>query len=515
MGRSVTVTRPKANRGGKGNAPAARPRPAGSSKSAKKSDAPAAPPHKAGSVAKKGAHKSIKTYAAALQYIDGLVNYERRPPTQRERNAMSLTRTRRMLGELGDPQKTFRSVHIAGTKGKGSTATMLAQMLQNNGLKVGLYTSPHIMDVRERICVNGERISEHDMTRLVAQVADLALAHNNEQPTFFEVLTVGAFQYFKEQKVDLAVVETGLGGRLDATNVLTPEVCAITSISYDHMAQLGNSLEEIAAEKAGIFKDSVPVVSAPQPEGVKKVLKKIATDTKSPLHFAGDDIAFSYRFESSRGGGPQARICVSTPTCHFDHLAVPLVGKHQAINCGVAIGVLDQLKNRGFTLDDEASVAGLAKVSLEGRMEMLCEKPRVLADGAHNAASIEAVMRAIGQNIPYDSMVVIFGCCVDKDINGMLRLIQLGADKIIFTRMKSPRSADPADLAVRFTELSGRMAQISQSLPEALEIAQKATTREDLICITGSFYLVSEAKILFASHPHRVKQQPAPVPQVE
>jgi dihydrofolate synthase / folylpolyglutamate synthase len=486
-----------------------------SAKVTKKMEDPASPARKTGMTGKKAPPKTIKTYAAALQYLDSLVNYERRPPTQRERNAMTLARTKRMLADLDNPHKSLRSVHIAGTKGKGSTATMLAQMLQNNGLKVGLFTSPHIMDIRERICVNSDRIAEAELTRLVARIVDLVNTHKSDQPTFFEVMTVMAFQYFSEQKVDIAVVETGLGGRLDATNVLSPEVCAITSISYDHMAQLGSSIEEIAAEKAGIFKGSVPVVSAPQPDSVKKVLKKVATETQSPLHFAGDDIAFSYRFESSRGGGPQARICVSTPTCHFDHLAVPLVGKHQAINCGVAIGVLDQLKNRGFTLDDEASVAGLAKVSLEGRMEMLCEKPRVLVDGAHNAASIEAVMRAIGQNIPYDSMVVIFGCCVDKDINGMLRLIQLGADKIIFTRMKSPRSADPAELAARFTELSGRMAQVAQNLPEALEIAQKAITREDLICVTGSFYLVSEAKTLFASHPHRVKPVAVPVVQTD
>jgi dihydrofolate synthase/folylpolyglutamate synthase len=445
-----------------------------------------------------------------LEYLDSLVNYERRPPTRRERGGITLARTKRLLADLGNPHKTFRSVHIAGTKGKGSTATMLAQMLQNNGLAVGLYTSPHILDIRERICLNGQRISESDMTRVIARVAGLAGAHDDQPSTFFEVLTVAAFQYFSEKRVDIAVVETGLGGRLDATNVLLPEVCALTNISYDHMAQLGSTLEEIAAEKAGIFKGSVPVVSAPQPESVKKVLKKAAMEVGAPLYFAGEDIAFSYRFESSRTGGPQARICVSTPTCHFDHLAVPLVGKHQAVNCGVAVAVLDQLRNRGLSLDDEASVAGLAKVSLEGRMEMICEEPRVLADGAHNAASIEAVMRAIGQNVPYDSMVVIFGCCVDKDINGMLKLIQLGADKVIFTQIKSLRAADPAELAVRFSDLSGRMAQCAQSLPEALEIAQKAITREDLICITGSFYLVSEAKTLFANHPHRVKPVLAP-----
>jgi dihydrofolate synthase/folylpolyglutamate synthase len=444
---------------------------------------------------------SIASYAAAIRYLDSLVNYERRPPSRKERGTLSLGRMRRFLAEMGNPHKTFRSVHIAGTKGKGSTAAMLAQMLQANGLKTGLYCSPHIMDVRERICINNERIPEAAMTKLIAKIARLAEAGTSDRPTYFELLTLAAFQYFSDSKVDVAVVETGLGGRLDATNVLLPEVCAVTSISYDHMDQLGGTLEQIAVEKAGIFKESVPVVSAPQPESVKKALRKVAGEAKSPLLFTGDDITFSYRFESSRTGGPQARICVSTPTCHFDHLAVPLVGKHQAINCGVAVGVLDQLKARGFKLDDEVSVSGLAKVSLEGRMELICEKPRILVDGAHNAASIEAVMRAIGQNVPYDSMVVIFGCCSDKDIDGMLRLIQLGADKIIFTRIKSPRAADPVELAARFAEVSGRMAQVAQTLPEAMEIAQKAITRDDLICITGSFYLVSEAKRLFGAAP--------------
>jgi dihydrofolate synthase/folylpolyglutamate synthase len=179
------------------------------------------------------------------------------------------------------------------------------------------------------------------------------------------------------------------------------------------------------------------------------------------------------------------------------------VGKHQAINCGVALGVLDQLKNRGFKLDDELSMSGLANVRLQGRMEILCDKPRVLGDGAHNAASVEALMRAIGQNVPYDSMVLIFGCCEDKDIPGMLRQMKLGADKVIFTRIKSPRSADPDDLAAQFAEISGRMAQVAPSLADAMAIAEKAVTPEDLICITGSFYLVSEAKSLFANHPHR------------
>jgi dihydrofolate synthase/folylpolyglutamate synthase len=411
------------------------------------------------------------------------------------------------MTDLGNPHKAFRSVHIAGTKGKGSTATMLYHMLKSNKMTVGLYTSPHINDIRERIIVSDQMIPEAAMTKYIARISQVSQNYGAEKPTYFEILTAVAFLYFQDLKVDVAVVETGLGGRLDATNVLRPEVCGLTSISYDHMAQLGSSLEEIAEEKAGIFKEEIPVISAPQPKNVKMALRKVAEKSKTPLYFAGDDIEFSYRFESSRALGPQARICVTTATSHFDHLPVPLVGEHQAVNCGVAVGLLDALKNRGFALSDEASIAGLSKVSLEGRMEMLCNEPRVLADGAHNAASIDALMRAIGQNVASDSMVVIFGCCCDKDIPGMLKLIQHGADKVIFTRINSPRAAEPTDLAAQFTELSGKMAQISQTLPQALEIAEKAVTREDLICITGSFYLVAEAKRLFADHPHRVKTE--------
>lgn len=465
----------------------------------------------------KSLRSSIRTYRQAIDFLNSQVNYERRPPLSaaRARGVYTLARIKRLLADMGNPQKAFRCVHIAGTKGKGSTATMLAAMLQNNGLRVGLYTSPHINHVRERIMVNGDMISEGSLAKLMAQVAAIVGRYKSDSPSYFEILTAVAFQYFKDKKVDIAVIEVGLGGRFDATNVVRPEVCGITSISMDHMAQLGDQIEQIAEEKAGIFKEKIPIVSAPQARPVKLTLKKAAERVGAPIFFAGnepgDQIEFSYRFESSRIAGPQARICVATDTSHFDHLAVPLVGEHQAINCGVAIGILDQLKGRGFAIDDEASIAGLAKVRLPGRMELICSQPRVLVDVAHNAASIEALMRAIGQNVSCETMVVIFGCCSDKDVLGMLRQVQLGADKIIFTRINSPRSADPADLAASFAEVSGnsRMAQVARSLEEALEIAQKAINREDLICITGSFYLVSEAKALFAGHPHRVESTPS------
>lgn len=447
--------------------------------------------------------KNIRTYTSAMDYLSLQTNYERRPPRRNQRGHYTLERMKKLLGDLGNPQDQFKAVHVAGTKGKGSTATMLAEMLINNDMKVGLYTSPHVMDLRERIVIDHDMISKPKLAKLIARVAEVSAGYEDKKPTYFEILTAVALLWFAEEKIDIAVIETGLGGTYDATNLVNPVVCAITSISVDHIPQLGDNVEKIAAEKAGILKKGVPVISSPQEPGVKKVLKRAAQDVECDLAFAGDDIRFSYRFEASREAGPQARICVTTPTSHFDHLLVPLVGEHQAVNCGVAIGVLDRLKQIGYKIDDEKAVSGLTNVRMLGRMEMICEEPRVIGDGAHNAASIEALMRAIGQNVPYDSMVVIFGCCSDKDVDGMLKLIQLGADKVIFTKIGSPRSADPADLAHRFAEVSGRMAQVAPTLAAAFEIAEKAVTREDLICVTGSFYLVSDAKKLFSDHPHR------------
>ena len=436
----------------------------------------------------------IRTYRSALNFLNTTTDYERMKRVGYNRTNFNLSRMTRLLAALGNPHKLLKFMHIGGTKGKGSTAMMLAEMLGNCGYKVGLYTSPHLIDIRERIQVNGRRVSESEFTKLFARIAPAARKRSVGSPTFFELMTAAAFVFFADQGVDLAVIETGLGGRLDSTNVIKPEVCGMTSISLDHVEQLGNSLEKIAEEKAGIFKSGIPVISAPQLPAASETLRRMADHAGAPLRFTGEDIHFSYRFESSRAFGPHARICVTTPISRFEHLRVPLWGVHQAVNCSVALGMLDSLKERGFEIDDQKAMEGLANVRLPGRMEIVCDEPRVLVDGAHNAASVEALMRAIGQNIPYDSMVVIFGCQQDKDVMGMLHHIKLGADKAIFTQTGSPRSCDPQELASMYVEHTGKMAQTADSLAEALEIAERAVGTDDLICITGSFYLVGLAK---------------------
>ena len=213
--------------------------------------------------------------------------------------------------------------------------------------------------------------------------------------------------------------------------------------------------------------------------------------------FTGEDIEFSYRVESSRQDGCHARVCLTTPQSRFEHLPVPLLGEHQALNCGLALALLDQLKLKGLDVNDELAIAALGDVQVPGRMELLSENPRILVDGAHNAASIQALMRAIGQHIPYDSMVMIFGCAADKDIAGMMQQLATGADKVVFTAAQScARSSRPEDLAEAYEECCGRVAQTAPTLDKALAIARSAATREDIIVVAGSFYLVGEAKKL-------------------
>jgi dihydrofolate synthase/folylpolyglutamate synthase len=426
-------------------------------------------------------------------------DYEQMLRVRYNRDTFSLDRMRLLLKKLKNPQEKLRTVHIAGTKGKGSTATMLAEMVRACGYKVGLYTSPHVCDIRERIVVDGEKIGQAALARLICRAEPHIEKMASDKPTFFEIFTALAFCHFVDEVVDVAVVEAGLGGRLDSTNVLKPAVCGLTSISLDHMQQLGHTVGQIAAEKAGIFKGKTPAVSVPQSAEAKRVLRKIAKDVGAELLFTGEDIEFSYRVESSRQDGCHTRICLTTPRSRFEHLPVPLMGEHQALNCGLALALLDQLKNQGLAIDDSRAIQGLAGVYLPGRMEIISQDPRILVDGAHNAASIQALMRAMGQHIHYDSMVMIFGCAADKDIDGMMTQICTGADKVIFTRASSnARAARPQDLAEAYVQRCGREAQVTETLADALRVARSAVSREDIICVTGSFYLVGEAKTIIA-----------------
>ncbi|MCC6579163.1 MAG: hypothetical protein IT440_01890, partial [Phycisphaeraceae bacterium] len=339
-----------------------------------------------------------------------------------------------------------------------------------------------------------------DMTDLLRQIAALE-SKLDSPPSYFEILTAAALKYFADQAVDVVVLETGLGGRLDSTTVVTPLATGIVHISYDHMHILGNDLASIAREKAGIFKKGVPAVSVQQEPDVAKILDEVAGQVGTTLEYTGQQIEFSYRFEANRELGPHTRVCLTTPTSRYEHLPVPLRGEHQAHNCAMALALLDKLKGHGFSLPDEQVVTGLSRTKLAGRIEQVYNEPRVIIDGAHNAASIHALIRSLGAHIAYDSLVLIFGCAQDKDITGMLKQIALGADKVIFTKSRTnPRAAEPEELMSKFAEVSGKMAQTAPSLEDALRLASRAVSREDLIVVTGSFYLVGETKKFFSDY---------------
>ncbi len=449
-------------------------------------------------VVKVKSKRAFSSYKQAISYLFEKTDYERQEHLRYNVTTFNLDRMEKLLSLLGNPHDKIHTVHIGGTKGKGSTATMLGKMLESNGYKVGLYTSPHLVHLHERIMVNSKMISDSEMLGLLNRIyAPVEKMSKTDSATFFEIMTALAFMHFVDAKVDIAIIETGLGGRLDSTNVIQPKVVGITSLSIDHQQLLGETIDSIAKEKAGIFKRSVPVVTVQQEPAAMNVLKSRANAVKAPLSITGGDIDFTYRFETSREHGPHTRICLTTPTSKFEHLRVPLHGKHQAINCGLALAMLDKLKKSGYEIDNDKATKGLHEVSLAGRMEMICDDPRIMIDAAHNAASIRALIYAIGQNIPYDSMVVIFGCNKDKDVEGMLRELQYGADKVIFTRSNSAKAMSPEDLAERYTEICGKMCQTALSLGEALQIARCPVGREDLICITGSFYLIGQAKMRF------------------
>jgi dihydrofolate synthase/folylpolyglutamate synthase len=428
-------------------------------------------------------------------------DYEKEARLRYNVTTFNLNRMKQLLTLVDNPHKKITTVHIAGTKGKGSTATMIARMLEANGYKVGLYTSPHVVSMHERITINSNMVSEDDLLGLINRVyAPVEKLSKTDSPTFFEIFTAIAFMYFIDNEVDISIVETGLGGRLDSTNVIKPKVVGITSLSIDHQAQLGGTLAQIAKEKAGVFKAGVPIVTVEQKPEAMRVLRTEAAAANAPLSVTGGDIDFSCRFEASPEHGPHTRICLTAPTSKVEHLRVPLHGRHQATNCALALAIVDKLKANGYEIDNTKAAKGLDKVSLLGRMEMICEDPRVLIDAAHNADSIEALMRAIGQSIPYDSMVVIFGCNNDKDAEGMLEKLQYGADKVIFTRSSSAKAMSPDKLAEMYTNACGKMCQSASSLGEALRLANSAIGKEDLICITGSFYLIGQAKLRFQSN---------------
>ncbi len=364
----------------------------------------------------------IRRYSDALRFLNSFTDYERMASVYAPGD-YNLERMRRLLSALGNPERAFLSLHIAGTKGKGSTAHLAEAILREAGYRTGLYTSPHLVDLRERIRLDGKILSEQDFTRVMAEMEPEL---RRLRPTYFETMTAAAFLLFAEKGVDYAVVEVGLGGRLDATNVILPAACAITTIDYDHMEKLGNTLEEIAGEKAGILKPGIPAVSSPQPPAARRVLDKV-----------NGLIYPRFRVLSSRG-------FVVKFTVEDRPHELPVLGEHQAANAATALALVER---SGAIVSSGAVRRAFRKVRLPGRVERVGRRPTLIVDAAHNPVSARALAAAL-RGVPRRRLVLVFGASADKDYRGMLASLLPAADLAIFTKASNPRAAAPSDLMI-------------------------------------------------------------------
>ncbi len=399
-----------------------------------------------------------------------------------------LDNIRRLMAALGNPQGAFRSVHIAGTNGKGSTAAMIESMLRTAGVTTGLFTSPHLVSFTERIRVNGREIPEADVVALADDVRQAAAELPDFSPTFFEVTTAMALRYFKKMQVDWAVVEVGMGGRLDATNILMPEAVVITGIDMDHREFLGETLEQIAAEKAGIIKQGRPVIAALQQPGAMEMLVRKAAEAGSVLYACGKDFSAEIAAEDLTG----IRIDYQGASS-YRGLAVQLAGRHQAMNAAVAVRTVEEITRAYPALRCDIG-RGLGRVSWPGRLQFVKEHPPVLIDGAHNpqAAAVLAayLMKALDL---YSRVILVMGIMADKDREGIMRPLLPLASEVIFTAPAYGRAASPEELAAEARSL-GAFPKTAPTVSDALAMAEELAIHGDLIVVTGSFYTIGEVQ---------------------
>jgi len=355
----------------------------------------------------------VWSYKEALRYMDSFVNYEREENFSYDERFLNLKRMERLLGLIGNPHQQLKAIHIAGTKGKGSTAAIITSILTANGLKVGLYTSPHLIDPRERIRIGRKLVSQEEFVYFLSQMR-FQLENSSEQTsfTFFEIYTALAFLYFSHQRIDIAVLETGMGGRLDATNVVYPLLAVITQISFDHTRELGKDLASIAREKSGIIKEGVTVLTSPQDRAAMKVLEQAAREKKTELYKVGEDIQFKRRGSTSQ----TQTFYLETTKRTYPHLVLPLAGTHQLINAATAVGAIDLIEDRGIFTSSEAVRKGLKEVKWPGRIETLSTEPFFIVDCAHNGASAQALANYLKEKFPRKKIILILGILKNKDI---------------------------------------------------------------------------------------------------
>ena len=445
-------------------------------------------------------------YKAALAYIEQFIDYERSPDFSRQARFYNLNRISQLLELLGNPHDRLKVIHVAGSKGKGSTAALIASVLTQAGYKTGLFTSPHLITPRERCRIDNELISEAEVAYYIDKLKpaiETVSASEFGRVSFFEIYTALAFTYFADKATDFAVIEVGLGGRLDATNVVSPVTSVITSIGLEHTAILGETYTEIAGEKAEIIKQGCPVALAPQHPEALAVIEKVAIERNAPIIevkniVAQDlDILPSQVILNSEGRPVAQQFDVETDSECYSKLMLPLLGHHQYVNATTAIAAIECLKQSGYVISRDSVYAGFKNVQWHGRIQQVMSSPLVVLDGAHSPVSMEALCRAIRENFCYAQVIFIVSIMKDKDLTAIGEIISKTADHVITTQVSDNPRVMPAE---RIQDTwSGICPKITTcSTPEkAIKKGLSSASPRDLICVTGSIYLVGQALKFF------------------
>ncbi len=456
-------------------------------------------------------------YKEALDYIYSFTDYERGGKYKRDRNE-NMQREAELLRLLGNPHEQYSSTLIAGTKGKGSTAAYVERILREANIRTGLYTQPDLHTFRERTRVNGQLITEAEVGQLIADIqpaVEQIQASNQFGPFItYEIGTALALLYFYRQQVQHAVLEVGLGGRLDATNVTHPIVSVITSISYDHMNILGDTLAKIATEKAGIIKpDGIVVTSAQAPEALLAIatiakqrnarMVRVGPSDHDPAQAEVDNgqlPAVSYHYQSETQNVTGQRFSISAPDHLYANLETPLIGLHQLENATVALATLEELRKQGITWDEAALRKGMVSVHWPARIQIVGHNPTIIVDGAHNNDSLEKLLATLRATFPLRRLIIVLGVNKDKDLLNMIKTLAT-VDSVILTQANNPRATSIAELQTLFAKHAPAVGIYgAQDSNHAMDQAMKLAERDDLICATGSLYLAGEALRWAAAH---------------
>ena len=430
----------------------------------------------------------FKSYAAAYQYLRCCTDYEKMAKFNYSQSTFNIQRMKRFLDCVGNPHHDLSTLHIAGTKGKGSTAIILASLLKKAGYQVGLFTSPHVVDLMDRIQINGVTISKRDFTRTMNRFSPYL---KQLKPTFFEIMTAMALLYFREQSVDWAIMEVGLGGRLDATNVITPAVSIITRIDFDHMDKLGHTLTAIAGEKAGIIKPGIPVVTIQQDAQVNEVFRKKALSQKAPLSFI---TRAQTRKQLQQAG-----------------IKLPFLGEHQLENVGLVMETIRLLKEQNLiNLNRSTFQKGLRNVTLPGRIELISRNPLVILDSAHNPVSIRALQDTITKTFlsqpKRPKIILVFSIARDKEIQKIIDILLPVVSIILFTQAPNPRMSKPQELLGYLKHPAKPLMVCLETNPvKAFALAVQLAEPKDVVVVTGSFSLSGAIRTFLTNHKYLPK----------